>query len=330
VRSLGLSGPVVEAGEPRRAPVGAVVGFLAMVGSLVLAASASAASASLSAATKASTSHADAPNALKARIRTVDVSWGKIGYRAVGHGPPLLLLIGGGPPGPSIDDWPPSLIDRLARTHRVFAMDYEGIGRTTLRSSKSLGIDRLADDAASFIRAMGLGRTDVMGWSMGGMVAQALAIRHPLLVRRLVLCASALGDGSATPASVSGQEAYPAQWLFPFGPKNRSRATAFERSVHTYRHYYEGSTNVANLEGVAIYLWLQGDVADGHLASQITVPTLVGDGTKDVLAPPPDSAHLARALPNARLKLYSDAGHGFLIQHQVDWVRRVNRFLLPA
>src|SRR5207302_5620964 len=102
---------------------------------------------------------------------------------------PLVLHMGGGPPGPSIDDWPPSLIDRLAVSHRVLAMDYEGIGRTTLRPG-NIGIDRLAEDTADFIRALGLRRTDVMGWSMGGMVAQALAIRHPKLIRRLVLCAS--------------------------------------------------------------------------------------------------------------------------------------------
>src|SRR5437763_4041947 len=108
--------------------------LLALVGQLALAATASAATA---------------PNALTAPIRTVHVSWGTIGYRSVGHGPPLVLLIGGGPPGPSIDDWPPSLIDGLALTHRVLAMDYEGIGRTTLRHG-TLGIDRLADDSASF------------------------------------------------------------------------------------------------------------------------------------------------------------------------------------
>jgi pimeloyl-ACP methyl ester carboxylesterase len=266
------------------------------------------------------------PNALTAPVRTVHVSWGTIGYRAVGHGPPLLLLTGGGPPGPSIDDWPPSMIDQLALTHRVLAVDYEGIGRTTLRRG-ALGIDRLADDSAAFIRAMGLRRTDVMGWSMGGMVAQALAIRHPGLVRRLVLCASALGDGSATPAGVSGQPAYPAQWLFPSGSQGRALAAAFERSVHAYPHYYEGPANVALLEGVAIFAWLQGGVADGHRASEISAPTLVGDGSQDVLAPAPDSRDLARVLPHAQLKLYGDAGHGFLIQHQADWVSRVDRFL---
>jgi pimeloyl-ACP methyl ester carboxylesterase len=287
-----------------------------VVGFVVLAAPAFAPSASV----------ASGPNALAAPVRTVHVSWGTIGYRSIGKGPPLVLLIGGGPPTPSIDDWPPALIDQLALTHRVLAMDYEGIGRTTLRPG-ALGIDRLSDDAASFIDALRLGRVDVMGWSMGGMVAQALAIRHPGLVRRLVLCAASLGDGTARPATVSGQQAYPAQWLFPFNSLNQARATAFETAVHAYPSYYEGPASVGIQEGLAIFLWLQGGVPDGHRAAHITAPALVGDGSQDVLAPLPNSPKLAHALPHAQLKLYSDAGHGFLVQHEADWAARVDRFL---
>src|SRR4051812_42988760 len=62
---------------------------------------------------------ADGTDARTAPIRKVDVAWGHIGYRSVGHGPPLLLLIGGGAPAPSIDDWPPAFVDRLAQHHRV-------------------------------------------------------------------------------------------------------------------------------------------------------------------------------------------------------------------
>src|SRR5947209_5124670 len=106
------------------------------------------------------------PNAVATPIRTVHVSWGTIGYRSVGQGSALVLLAGGGAPTPSIDDWPPALINRLALTHRVLAVDYEGVGRTTLRRGE-LGIDRLADDTANFITALGLRRVDVLGWSMG-------------------------------------------------------------------------------------------------------------------------------------------------------------------
>lgn len=257
----------------------------------------------------------------------VHVSWGTIGYRSVGHGPALVLLVGGGgTAAPSIDYWPPSLVDRLGQRHRILEMDYEGVGRTTLRPGP-LSLDRLADDTADFIRAMRLRRADILGWSMGTMVAQALAIRHPQLVRRLVLCSAALGDGSARPATVSGPQKYPGEWLFPLDSENRARAAAYERAIHSYPDFYAGSERIAAAEGDAIYLWLHGYVRDGHDAAQITAPTLVGGGSQDVLLPPPDSRDVAKAIPHATLKLYSDAGHGFLVQHEADWSRRVERFL---
>lgn len=254
------------------------------------------------------------------------VAWGAIGFRSVGTGPPLVLLIGGGGPADSIDDWPPLLVSELARHRQVLAMDYEGIGLTSTRPGP-LSITRMADDTADFIGALGLGQADVLGWSMGGFVAQSLAVRHPGLVRRLVLCASALGDGTATRATVSGAQAYPGQWLFPPGPRNRARAQAYERAVHSYVDFSEGPPEVASAEGATNYLWLTGSVAEGHLARHIRVPVLVGDGSHDVLTPLPDAEQLARALPRGRLFLYPDAGHGFLVQHPVDWAARVERFL---
>lgn len=267
------------------------------------------------------------PDARTAPVRTVRVAWGRIGYRSVGRGRPLVLLIGGGGvSAPSIDDWAPSLLDGLAKSHLVLAMDYEGIGRTSLRPGP-LTIDRLADDTADFIHALHLHRPDVMGWSMGGFVAQALAIRHPRLVRRLVLCSTALGNGTARPAAVTVQERYPWEWLFPLGANNHARALAYERVVRSYPGYYEGPQRVASAEGEAGYLWVHGYVRDGHDAARISAPALVGDGSQDVLLPLPDSPELARAIPNATLTLYRDSGHGFLVQHQAGWLRRVERFL---
>ena len=253
------------------------------------------------------------PNVLHARERTVAVAWGRIGYRALGSGPPLVLLIGGGGPSVSIDDWPPSLTDALARGRRVLMPDYEGIGKTSARPGP-ISIPRLADDTADFIKALHLKRPDVLGWSMGGFVAQALAIVHPGLLRRIVLCASAPGDGTAVPPKVSGTQRYPAQWLFPFDRRNHERAIAYERSVRRFPNYYEGPTSVAAAEGIANYLWTHGQVPIGHRLAHTHIAALVADGTQDVLDPFPDSRRLAQLL-HTRPIAYRDAGHGFLIQH---------------
>lgn len=100
----------------------------------------------------------------------------------------------------SIDIWPPSFVDALARKHHVFLMDNEGVGRTTLRASK-LAMTRMGDDVADFIAALQPGRPDVLGWSMGGEITEALAVRHPGSPRRIILCAAIPGDGTALPPS---------------------------------------------------------------------------------------------------------------------------------
>jgi pimeloyl-ACP methyl ester carboxylesterase len=110
----------------------------------------------------------------------------------------------GPPAADSIDDWAPSFIDALAGHGRVIAMDYEGIGRTILRPG-TITIPRLADDTATFIVSLHLKQP---GSSMGGQVDQALAVKYPRLVKRLILAATAPGDGKAIPREVSGPAPY--------------------------------------------------------------------------------------------------------------------------
>jgi len=270
------------------------------------------------------------PNAVQAPVKTVRVSWGSIGYRVVGKGRPLVLLVG--EPG-SIDTWPPSFIDALASGARVYAIDYEGIGRTTLRSRRQFTIQRLTDDTADFIRALHLAPADVMGFSFGSFVAQTLAIRHPTLVRRLVLAAAAPGDGTAKGNNVSPPASYTCHgsahwWIFPFTEEGCAAAVAYERSIHAYSDYArEHKDAVSDAEESALVAWLTGKVEEGHLAAKIAVPVLVGDGAQDAILPMPDSANVAKAIPHAGLRLYPDAAHGFLFQDEADWSHLVLHFL---
>src|SRR3954469_18683978 len=124
---------------------------------------------------------------VKAPVKTVSAGQGKIGYRSVGSGPPLVLIMG---LSGTMNAWEPAFVDALAAHHRVIVFDNEGIGRSTLGPG-TLTVRRMARDTASLIRALRLGKVDVLGWSMGGMIAQSLAHDRPELVRRLVLCATA-------------------------------------------------------------------------------------------------------------------------------------------
>ena len=98
----------------------------------------------------------------------------------------------------TMETWEPQLVDTLALRNRVVVFDNAGIGGTKALPSP-LTVDAMANQTSALISALGLGRADVLGWSMGGMIAQALAVLHPGQVRRLVLCAMFPGEGTVIP-----------------------------------------------------------------------------------------------------------------------------------
>jgi alpha/beta hydrolase fold len=118
-------------------------------------------------------------------VQTVHTSFGTVGYRSIGSGPPLVLITGY---SGTMETWDRRFVDALARHHRIVIFDNAGIGKTAVLPSP-LTIDGMANQTSALIAALGLKRVDVLGWSMGSMIAQALAILHPSQVRRLVLCA---------------------------------------------------------------------------------------------------------------------------------------------
>jgi pimeloyl-ACP methyl ester carboxylesterase len=272
------------------------------------------------AAVERSTAHGQQRSIADAPIRTVRAGQGRIGYRSVGKGGrPLVLIMG---LSGTMDAWPPSFVDALARHRRVITFDNEGIRRTTLGPG-TLTIRRMGDDAASLIRALRLRRPDVLGWSMGGMIAQSLARRHPNRVRRLVLCATAPGDGRAT---FPGPGALSASGLFP--PGRAALGRRYVREILSYRNASPAApAGVTRAQLAASGTWLVGADPSGRPVSRIRHPALVGGGALDRVLAVANQRYLARALPNARLRVYRDAAHGFFIQHQRAFLRETERFL---
>lgn len=263
----------------------------------------------------------------RAPIHAVRVPWGRVSYRSVGRGSPLMLIMG---LAGNIDDWPPSLIAALAQRHRVIVFDNEGIGLTTLRPG-ALTIPRMADDTASVIAALHLRRPDVMGWSMGGFIAQALAVRHPKAIGKLVLSATAPGTGKAVPPSgpvlraLNNGAAGALQYLFP--PDQAKFAAAYTKEITSYRGFYLTPAHMVTLQLQASSRWLAGRDASGHRVAHLRLPTLIGDGRDDVILPTANSLKLAHLVRGSRLELYPDAGHGFIFQDERQWVATIERFL---
>jgi pimeloyl-ACP methyl ester carboxylesterase len=256
-------------------------------------------------------------------IRAVKAGQGTIGYRSVGNGGrPLVLVMG---LSGTMDAWPPSFVDALAARRRVITLDNEGIRRTTLGPG-ALTIRRMADDVASLIRALHLREADVLGWSMGGMIAQSLARRHPNRVRRLVLCATAPGNGRATLPAPDALSANTYQLLFP--PGQEAASARFLREITSYRNASPAAPpEITRAQMTASAASLAGRDPSGRPLRRLRMPVLVGGGALDRLLPVANQRYLARVLPNARLRVYRDAAHGFLFQHQREFLRQIERFL---
>ena len=270
------------------------------------------------------------PTAATAATRVTDAGGVRLGYRVIGTGRPVVLVMG---LGGSMDAWDPTFVDAIAAAgHRVVVFDNEGVGRSRLRKGP-LTVRRMGDDLSALIRRLRLGRPDVVGWSMGGMISQSFAVRHPGQVRRLVLLASVPGDGKATPPSQRALEALTApsatatlSFLFP-------EAAAEAQSAYlAHILARRGANPVAPAATVTRQVsasanWIFARDPDGKRISKLKLPVLVGGGELDELLPFPNQRHLAATIPGAKLVSYPNAAHGFFLQEPADFTPRLTAFL---
>jgi pimeloyl-ACP methyl ester carboxylesterase len=270
--------------------------------------------------------------AARAPTKTLDAAGVRLGYRAFGKGRPIVFVQG---LGGSIDGWDPRFLDAVAKQgRRVVVFDNEGVGRSRMRKGE-LTVRRMADDAAALIRKLKLRRPDVFGWSMGGMIAQSLAVRHPRRVRRLVLAATAPGDGKAVGPTPEGLEALTSQDSSPtallgllFPPEATRARDTYIRNLLLRRDLAPAAPKATiDAQLIASGNWLAGNDPDGARVARLKHPVLVGGGEHDEALPAPNQRHLARRIRRARLVMYDDASHGFYLQHRRDFLRRLDRFL---
>ncbi|HEX4289879.1 MAG TPA: alpha/beta hydrolase [Trebonia sp.] len=279
------------------------------------------------AACGSSPTRATTVSVVSASARTAQTALGAVGYREIGSGPPLVLIMGY---AGTMETWEPQLVDTLARHFRVVIFDNAGIGGTRALPSP-LTIDAMANQTSALIRALGLGRPDVLGWSMGGMIAQALAVLHPGQVRRLVLCATFPGVGTVIPPQAKINDLTNGNGLPVLFPADQPMAAAaFSAGAQSYPSADAASAGVITAQGDASLSWFHGADAAGRLSSRISAPTLVADGAEDQLDSVSNSRAVARLIPAARLVIYPDAGHGFLFQEGTRFAVTVESFLSGA
>ncbi|MCC3331397.1 alpha/beta fold hydrolase [Nocardia abscessus] len=269
---------------------------------------------------------------------TVDAPSARFTYRRMGPrgGIPLILL---NRVRATIDWWDPQLLDHLAADRDVIIFDDIGVGYTTGEPRDS--VDGFADGAIEFIEALGLTQVDLLGWTLGGTVAQRVALRRPDLVRKLVLAAS--NPGGQTPAApapdakvfatMTKPEVTGDDLVYLFFPEtDTGRAAGHDYLARVATRLATGGPGVSEAAG-------KGHItAIGKNASipfeqvradleNLDQPVLYATGLRDIMTPAVVSYTAAEHTGHATLLGYSDAGHAFLFQHAEAFAVQVANFL---
>jgi pimeloyl-ACP methyl ester carboxylesterase len=277
-----------------------------------------------------------------APTRYVEAAGIRFAYRRFGQdtGVPLLFLqhFRAG-----MDHWDPAVTDGFAATRPVVLFDNAGVAGSSGETPST--IEPMADHAADFIGALGLLQADVLGFSIGGYVAQTLALRHPAVVRRLVLVGTGPrgGEPSHDPkyAEYAGMtdpktgegplEAF--LYLF-FSRSETSQAAgkAFWERRHLRKEDVDSPSSPQTMlaQRAAIAAWREVRGERYAELKNITLPTLVANGNNDVMVPTVNSYTLSQNIPRAQLIVYPNSGHGALFQYPALFVAHGKMFLDSA
>jgi pimeloyl-ACP methyl ester carboxylesterase len=269
-----------------------------------------------------------------ATARTITAGGVTYAYRELGPrgGIPVIFLVH---LAATLDNWDPRIIDPIAREHHVIAFDNRGVGASTGHVPDS--IEAMADDVYAFITALGFDKVDIFAFSMGGMIAQDLVLKHPDLVRKLVLTGTGPRGGKDMDKVVGTTywdilratltRSDPKEFLFfNRNATGKRAAKAFvnrlkERTVDRDKPM---STKGFRTQLKAIQRF--GRSTPSNL-SRITQPTLIANGDNDRMVPSVLSEDLHRRIKGSELIIYPDSGHGGIFQFHAKFAPVAVEFL---
>ncbi|MGY2113796.1 alpha/beta fold hydrolase [Nocardia gipuzkoensis] len=271
---------------------------------------------------------------IDAPTKSAQIDTTRFAYRELGPdtGVPVIFL---NHLAANLDNWDPRVVDGIAAKHRVITFDNRGVGASEGTTPGS--VEAMAQDAVAFIRALGFDQVDLLGFSLGGFIAQQIAHNEPALVRKLILAGTgpAGGAGIVDVTSVTYRDTFkavatfkdPKEYLFFTRTANgKSQARAFverlkERAVDRDKAI---ALRTFRTQLAAIHAWGLQQPSD---LGRIPHPVLVANGDDDRMVPTSNSFDLAQRLPNATLRIYPDAGHGGIFQYHDKFVGEALDFL---
>jgi len=273
-----------------------------------------------------------------AATKFMEVDEQRYAYRRFGAGPGLPLLFLQHFTG-TLDNWDPAVTDPLALGREVILFENAGVGRSTGSVPKTIA--GMAEHALAFLDALHLTRCDVLGYSLGGMIAQQMAQDRPEIFRRMILVATAprggedimhlekpslaryLNDPNLRGYAVLGKI------FFASTDSSQAEADAFIKRLmrRTQEREPVSGTAVAQAQMAAFREWESRTADRFTTLKNIRQPTLVANGVHDEMIPVRNSYWLSENLPNAVLMTYPDAGHGSLFQFHEAFTRQATAFL---
>jgi pimeloyl-ACP methyl ester carboxylesterase len=257
----------------------------------------------------------------------------KFAYRRLGtrEGTPLIFLqhFTG-----HMDSWDPAVVNSLAASRPVIVFDNTGVGQSSGKTPDNVA--QMTTDVEQFIAALGFAQVDLLGFSLGGFVAQALAVKNPGLVRKMVLVGTAPQAGEehllkVVEEAFSHKEAPDVRLPLFFTPSEASQAAgrAFIKraSVRTVDRDPESGEAVRDPQAKALIDWCASKDPKNSILEAIHQPVLVVSGSDDTMLPDGNAYFMFKHLKNAQLILYPDSGHGALFQYPRLFVDHVQLFL---
>jgi pimeloyl-ACP methyl ester carboxylesterase len=237
----------------------------------------------------------------------------------------------------NLDNWDPALVDGIAAQREVILFDASGVALSS--GTVPTSFQDFGRDALAFLDGLGLTEVDLFGFSIGGFVAQEVALQRPRLVRHLILAGTGpqggremhgWGDKPHAHAMKDVQSAEDILYLF-FSPSQASQAKGIEFVNRIFSRTEGRDADVTltarDAQAAAIIDWGVRDFTKLARLENIQAPTLVANGDHDIMVPTINSYLLAGHLPKAKLIIYPDANHGFLFQYPDQFAAEVNAFL---
>jgi len=247
------------------------------------------------------------------KVKVKDI---QVYYEVHGKGFPLIMIMG---LGANVDWWDPRMIQELSKKFKLVMFDNRGAGRTDV-SDRRYTIKLFAEDTAGLMDALGVSRAHVFGVSMGGMIAQELALNYPKKVEKLVLCYTHCGGKKAVQPSGKVPELLSAD-RSAFSPEEIIRMSIpilltedfIKKNPYLVELIIQQllKTPISN-EAFMRQLNAITEFDTYDRLSQIRAPTLILHGKQDILIPPENGSILAEAIPNAKLVYFKNSAHGLI------------------